>query len=116
VVLLGYWKAAKAFFLGAKFWVYLGAALLIAAVSFHQGKESCQEKAYQALEREIEKIEDRAAKAVKQAAKDARTLHEAKEKGNDLVEEAEAMDSGSCNLVDDELLHLQRVQERTSVK
>lgn len=112
-MLLGYWQAVKAFFLGAKFWVCLGVALLIAVVSFHQGKENCQEKAYEALEHEIKKIEDRAAKAVKQAAKDARTLHEAKEKGNDLVEEAKAVAGDNCQLRPDQLRVLQRIQERT---
>jgi hypothetical protein len=108
--------AVKGFLLSVKLWACVGVALIIALWSFQQGKESCQKKAYAALEKEIGKINDRAAKAVKQATKDARTLQDSKEKGNELVEEAKAAASDNCQLDPDQLRILQRIQERTKAE
>jgi hypothetical protein len=110
---MGYWTAIKGFFASWKLWTYVAAALVIAVWSFQQGKESCQEKAYEALEKEIDKINDRTAKAVKQAAKDARRLNEEKEKGNALVEEAKSVARDNCQLDPEQLSVLQRIQQRT---
>jgi uncharacterized membrane protein affecting hemolysin expression len=111
-----WWLSAKTFFMSVKLWACVGVALLIAIYAFQKGKAECQQKAYEALEKELDRQQDKAAEAVKQAVKDTRALNAQKEKGNALVEEARAMDNGSCNLTDSELQHLQRVKAGTAAR
>lgn len=109
-----WWLSTKTFLLNAKLWVCVALAVALAIYSFQKGKTSCQEKAYEALEDEIERINDRAAKAVKQAAKDARVLNKEKETGNALVEKAKAAATGNCALDPNQLSILQDIQGRTT--
>jgi C4-dicarboxylate-specific signal transduction histidine kinase len=113
---MGYWSAFKAVLASWKLWASVAVALLIAVWSYQQGKASCQEKAYEALEDELERQQEQSARALKQAVKDAKSLVDKREKGNEQVEQARVAAVDSCKLSNDELHVLQGIREGTKVK
>lgn len=111
---MGYLAAIKAVLQGWKFWL-LVAVWAVTAIYFYQsGKADGSEKAYKALAKEIEEIQEEAAKAVKQAAKDQKKLEGAKTEGAKVREEASKVTSDDVCVPTPERMHLlERVQGET---
>lgn len=100
--------------MAARLYVCIALALGWGLWCYFQGKESCQQDAYKALEKELDAQEARAAKAVKQAVEDAVRLARVKEKGNEIKERAnEVVSDDACVLDDDQLRILDEVQRQT---
>jgi hypothetical protein len=99
-------------------WVKIGivaaVAVAIAGVSYGYGRGSCNRAAVRAMEKEIEKIEKEAARAVKQASKDARVIAAIEEAKDDIRKEADAVTSDdNCPLDDEQLRILSEIQRST---
>jgi uncharacterized protein HemX len=112
----GWWSAFKLMLQSWKLWTCVVIALFIALWSFQQGKESCQERAYEALNRELERQQKQHAKAIKQVAKDAKVVEKVKEENDELMEEAKAVAGDNCQLDANQLSVLQDIQKRTQHK
>lgn len=112
--MLGYWTAFKGILQGWKFWLLVAVWAVTALYFYQQGKESCQEAAYEALEDEMGRQAKEAAKAQDKAVADALKLERAKKKGQEIKDEADKITSDdSCPLDDDQLRILREVQGQT---
>lgn len=116
-MIAGYWAAAKAVFQGWKFWLCVAVWAVTALYFYHQGKESCQEAAYSALEKELGRQAKEAAKAQDQAVADALSLERLKKKGQELRDEASKITTDDVCVPDaDRLRILDEVQRQTRRK
>jgi dsDNA-specific endonuclease/ATPase MutS2 len=111
---VAYWAAIKAMLQGWKFYLLVGLWACSLFWVYLQGKESCSEKAYEALTQEIEEVQKEAAKAVKQAGKDQKKLEGAKQTGEKMRDEASKVVSDDvCVPTPERVQLLERVQGET---
>jgi hypothetical protein len=112
---LGYWTAAKAIMQGWKFWLLVAVWAVTALYFYQEGKESCQEQAYKALEKEMVDQAKKAAKAQDQAVSDALKLERLKKRGQEIKDEADkVVTDDACPLDDDQLRILREVQRQSA--
>lgn len=90
----------------------IGVALV--GTGYGYGRGSCTRAAVRAMEKEIERVEETAAKAIKKASQDARALAAIEGVNDELRKEAdEILATNQCPLTDDELRLLGKIQGQT---
>jgi Sec-independent protein translocase protein TatA len=99
-------------------WLKIGLVAVIALALFGTGygygRGSCTRAAVKAMEKEVKRVESEAAKAIKQAEKDATRLAKLDKGNKEIKDEAsEILSANSCPLTDDELRLLRKVQGQT---